>query len=300
MKRPLALQKGDKISIVAPSRSISFEEVYPSMKLFQKWGYEVVLGTNIFNRINQYSGTDDQRAADLQQVLDDESVKAIICARGGYGTVRIIDRLDFTRFCDHPKWIVGYSDITVIHSHVHQQFGIETIHALMPCNITSEEIKNDSTETLKYALSGVGLQYVIPGTPLNREGKTEGILTGGNLSILYSLMGSVSQIMTEGKILFLEDVDEYLYHIDRMMMNLKRAGMLKNLKGLIIGGMDRMNDNQVPFGKTAQEIIANAVAEYDYPVCFNFQAGHSSKNVAMILGRRISMSVGTEVKIDFC
>ncbi|MCX6249543.1 MAG: LD-carboxypeptidase [Bacteroidetes bacterium] len=299
MIRPPALQKGDKISIVAPARSIRFEEVYPSMKLFQKWGYEVVLGTNIFNTHDQFSGTDDQRAADLQQALDDESVKAIICARGGYGTVRIIDRLDFTRFCDHPKWIVGYSDITVIHTHVHERFGIETIHALMPFNIPVDDLQDDSTETLKYALSGMGLQYIINGTPLNREGKSEGILTGGNLSILYSLMGSVSEIQTEGKILFLEDVDEYLYHIDRMMMNLKRAGKLKNLRGLIIGDMGRMNDNQIPYGKTAHEIIADAVAGCNYPVCFNFQAGHGSKNVAMFLGRKITMNVGPDVKINF-
>lgn len=299
MIQPPYLGKGDKIGIVAPARSISFEEVHPSIRLLQKWDFEAVLGTYIFKKFNQFAGQDEYRLADLQQMLDDHAVRAVICARGGYGTVRIIDRLDLTAFISDPKWIIGYSDITVLHSHIHRHCATETIHATMPCNIKSEDCSGDSCESLRNALTGQNIRYSLPPTPLSRPGSTEGILTGGNLSILYSLLGSVSEVDLADKILFLEDVDEYLYHIDRMMMNLKRAGKLKYLKGIIIGGLSDMKDNAVPFGKTAQEIIAEAVAEYSYPVCFDFPAGHEAKNLAMILGRKIKFRVGREIEIEF-
>jgi muramoyltetrapeptide carboxypeptidase len=299
MTTPRYLEKGDKIGIIAPARCINFDEVHPSIRLFQKWGLEVVLGTNIFRRCNQFSGKDELRLADLQQMLDDDSIRAIICARGGYGTVRIIDKVDFTRFCRNPKWIIGYSDITVIHSHIQRHFGIETLHATMPVNIASELNLTDSLETLKNALFGKSISYQLPRNPLSRAGEAEGILTGGNLSILYSLMGSESELDSAGKILFLEDVDEYLYHIDRMMVAMKRSGKLVQLKGLIVGGMDRMNDNENPFGKTANEIIADAVKEYKFPVCFDFPAGHGSTNLALILGRRIKLTVDKDVKVLF-
>jgi len=273
--------------------------VHPSIRVFQRWGLEVELGTNIFRKCNQFAGKDEQRLADLQQMLDDDSIRAVICARGGYGTVRIIDKVDFTNFVKKPKWIVGYSDITVLHSHIQRHFGIETIHAIMPVNITSDEIPSDAQETLRNALFGKIRSYTYPVTPLSRAGETEGVLTGGNLSILYSLMGSVSETDTTGKILFLEDVDEYLYHIDRMIMNLKRAGKLSKLKGLIIGCMDRMNDNTTPYGLTANEIIANAVAEYNYPVCYDFPAGHGETNLALIMGRNVKLKVGSEVELIF-
>jgi len=299
MITPGYLEKSDKIALVAPARCITFEEVYPTIKLFQKWGWEVVLGTSVFNKANQFAGTDEQRKADLQQMLDDGSIKGIICARGGYGTIRIIDRLDFTNFTRNPKWIIGYSDITVLHSHIQQNFGIETLHAIMPFNIVSEETVNDSLETLHSALSGRKIKYILPKSPLSREGTGEGSLVGGNLSILHSLMGSSSAPDTNGKILFLEEVDEYLYHIDRMMMTLKRAGKLKNLKGLIVGSMERMNDNKVPFGKTANQIIAETVEEYNYPVCFDFPAGHGSNNLALILGRNVKLNVESDVTVSF-
>jgi muramoyltetrapeptide carboxypeptidase len=213
--------------------------------------------------------------------------------------VRIIDDVDFTAFRKNPKWIVGYSDVTVLHSHIHRHLGIETLHAVMPINITSDDATNDAQETLKNALFGKIRSYSYAAAPLSRKGESEGILTGGNLSILYSLMGSVSEVDTTGKILFLEDVDEYLYHIDRMMMNLKRAGKLSKLKGLIVGCMDRMNDNVIPFGRTANEIIADAVAEYDYPVCFDFPSGHGETNLALILGRKVKLKVGSEVELEF-
>ncbi len=296
---PKYLEKGDKIGIVAPARCISFEEVHPSIKLFQKWGLEAVLGTNIFKKCNQYAGRDENRLADLQQMLDDDSIRAVICARGGYGTVRIVDRIDFNRFRSCPKWIVGYSDITVLHSHIHRHFGIETLHAAMPVNIASEDARSDSLETLKNTLLGTHIQYTFPKSDLSREGIAEGRLVGGNLSILYSLMGSRSEIDTAGKILFIEDVDEYLYHIDRMMISLKRAGKLDRLKGLIVGGMDKMNDNTIPFGKSASEIIADVVSEYDYPVCYDFPAGHGEPNLALILGRTIKLKVDGEVQVAF-
>jgi muramoyltetrapeptide carboxypeptidase len=299
MITPGYIEKGNKIGLVAPARSITFEEVHPTIKLFQKWGWEVVLGTSVFNKYNQFAGTDDQRRRDMQQMLDDPSVKGIICARGGYGTIRILDRLDFTDFSRNPKWIIGYSDITVLHCHIQQNFGIETLHAIMPLNILSDETVSDSLETLHSALSGSKLKYILPRSTLSRQGTGEGTLVGGNLSILYSLMGSSSVPDMSGKILFLEEVDEYLYHIDRMMMTLKRAGKLKNLKGLIVGGMERMNDNKVPFGKTANQIIAEAVAEYRYPVCFDFPAGHGSNNLALILGRNVRLTVENEVTISF-
>ena len=299
MIRPPYLNKGDKIAILAPARSITFEEVYPAMKLFQKWGLEVILGTSVFNRDNQFAGDDVHRARDLQLMLDDPSIKAVICARGGYGTVRIIDRIDFSKFTRDPKWIAGYSDITVLHSHIHRHLGIETIHATMPFNITGESGNSLSVETLRKALFGEELIYNCPLGPMDRSGTGEGVLTGGNLSILYSLMGSQSQIDTRGKILFLEDLDEYLYHIDRMMMNLKRAGMLKSLRGLIVGSMHEMKDNSVPFGKTAMQIIAEAVSEFRYPVCYNFPAGHGPENLALILGRKVKLIVDEEVVVGF-
>jgi muramoyltetrapeptide carboxypeptidase len=299
MIQPPYLKKGDKIGIAAPARRITFDEVHPSIKLFQKWGMEVVLGTYIFGTENQFAGSDSQRQADFQQMLDDPSIRAIICARGGYGTVRIIDKLDFTGFCRNPKWIVGYSDITVLHAHIHKHFGIETLHSVMPVNIKESDINNDSTESLRKTLSGEKLFYSKPITFQFKTGLSEGILTGGNLSILYSLMGTTSEVDTNGKILFLEDVDEYLYHIDRMMMTLKRAGKLSKLNGLIVGGMDRMNDNVVPFGKSANEIISEAVAEYNYPVCYDFPAGHGEINLAMILGRSIRFNVDQNMEVEF-
>jgi muramoyltetrapeptide carboxypeptidase len=299
MIQPPYLTKGDKIAILAPARSVSFNEVHPSIKLFQKWGLEVILGTYIFNREDQFAGSDIQRAGDLQTMLDDTSIRAVICARGGYGSVRIIDKIDFSRFLRHPKWIVGYSDISVLHSHIHRHFGIETLHAAMPVNITDKILRDNSVATLRKALFGEELTYSRRLGTLDRTGAGEGILTGGNLSILYSLMGSPSQIDCRGKILFIEDLDEYLYHIDRMMMNLKRAGMLKDLKGLIAGSMRDMKDNAIPFGKTANQIIAGAVSEYRYPVCYDFPAGHGEENSALILGRKVRFIVDEEVELAF-
>lgn len=295
MRQPSFLKKGDKIGIIACARKISLTEIQPAIDILNAWGLEVVLSKNLFKTDNQFSGSDDERAEDLQMMLDDDSIKAVISARGGYGTMRIIDKIDFTHFKKHPKWIIGYSDITVLHSHLNN-FGIETIHATMPINFMKNR---EATETLRKALFGEKLKYIIESHPLNRRGNTEAKLIGGNLSLLYALTGSISDIDTKGKILFIEDLDEYLYHIDRMMMNLKRSGKLEHLAGLIVGGMVDMKDNAIPFGKTAEEIILDAVKEYNYPVCFNFPAGHIDRNLALFLGRKIKLKVAGTAELSF-
>jgi muramoyltetrapeptide carboxypeptidase len=287
---PAYLQKGDTIAIVATARKISMEELQPAIDIITNWGLKVVLSKNIFCIDNQFAGTDEERAADMQWALDDANIKAVICARGGYGTVRIIDKLDFTNFVKHPKWIVGYSDITVLHQHINQNFGIGSLHATMPINFAKN---TEATESLRKALFREELIYTIPAHALNRSGEASGELIGGNLSLIYALCGSKSDIDTKGKILFIEDLDEYLYHIDRMMMNLKRSGKLQHLAGLIVGGMSDMKDNTIPFGKTAEEIILDAVKEYNFPVCFDFPAGHIDRNLALVMGREVSLTVST-------
>lgn len=293
--QPSYLKKGDKIGIVACARKISREEMAPAIEILKSWGLEVVFGKNVFNAYNQFSGTDGERAEDLQTMLDDASVKAIISARGGYGTMRIIDKIDFEKFKRSPKWLVGYSDITVLHSHIHT-LGIETVHATMPINFHKDA---EALETLRKALFGEKIDYEITAHSLNRKGIAEGEFIGGNLSLLYALTGSVSDIDTTGKILFIEDLDEYLYHIDRMMLNLKRAGKLSGLVGLVVGGMTDMKDNAIPFGKTAEEIILDAVKEYNYPVCFNFPAGHVDKNLALYLGKKAKLEISATTKLSF-
>ncbi len=289
------LKNGDKIGIIACARKISPIEIQSAIDVFNSWGLEVVLGKKIFNIDNQYSGTDDERAEDLQMMLDDNSIKAVISARGGYGTVRIVDKINFTQFIKKPKWIVGYSDITVLHAHINN-FDIETIHATMPINFAKNM---EATATLRKALFGENLIYEIDSHPLNRQGKCEAEIIGGNLSLLYSLAGSVSDNNTDGKILFIEDLDEYLYHIDRMMINLKRAGKLNRLAGIIVGGMVDMKDNHIPFGKTAEDIVLDAVKEFNYPVCFNFPAGHVDRNLAIFLGRKAKLEVANKVHLTF-
>ena len=299
MQTPPYLKSGDKIAIVAPARKISMEELKPAANVLNSWGYECVFGDNLFKELNQYSGTDEERTSDFQKALDNDNIKAILCARGGYGVLRIIDKLDFTKFITNPKWIIGYSDVTVFHSHINKNFAIETLHATMPINFPKDGTLNQSLITLHKALKGDPLSYEIKKHGLNRKGVASGELCGGNLSILYALSASVSDIDTKGKILFIEDLDEYLYHIDRMILSLKRSGKLNNLAGLVVGGMSEMRDNTIPFGKTAEEIIAEAIAEYDYPVCFNFPAGHIQENYALIVGRKVHLSVGDTVVLNF-
>ena len=296
MKTPPYLKKGDTIAIVAPARKIAKEELQFAIDTFKKWGLKVVLGKNLLKTHHQFSGTDEQRTADLQQALDDKNISAVISARGGYGTLRIIDRLNFSKFKKNPKWIIGYSDITVLHSHIQNNFGIQTIHGTMPINFSKNE---EAVESLRKALFGEPLSYSFPKNKLNRKGNCKGELIGGNLSLLYALCGSSSDIDTKGKILFIEDLDEYLYHIDRMMLNLKRSGKLKNLAGLVVGGMTDMKDNTIPFGKNAEEIILDAVKEYKFPVYFGFPAGHIERNLALKLGSKVIIEQNTEVILKF-
>ncbi len=287
---PPFLKPGDCIAIVAPARKISTEELAPAIQQLETWGLKVKLGKHIYSTSNQFAGTDEERAADMQHMLNDTEVKAIISARGGYGAVRIIDKLDFTQFCKTPKWIAGYSDITVFHNHIQTHFGIQTLHSTMPISFGKDAA---STELLKKALFGEVNEYILNAQPTNKKGKGTGILCGGNLSLLYALAGTPSDIDMKGKILFLEDLDEYFYHIDRMMMQLKRSGKLAHLSGLIIGSFSDMKDNTIPFGKTAEEIILEAVQEYNYPVCFGFPAGHGTRNYPLYMGRNMELDLDT-------
>ncbi len=296
---PPALKPGDRIGIVAPARKVNRKEMAPAIEMLRQWGYEIIEAKHLYGASHQFSGTDKERAADFQAMLDDVSIRVIFCARGGYGSVRIIDLLDFTRFAEKPKWIVGYSDITVFHSHINKHFGIQTLHAAMPINFPAGLKMNESLKSLKNILEGGLPDYHFPSHPFNRKGKAKGVLCGGNLSILYSLTGTASDIDTEGKILFIEDLDEYLYHIDRMMMNLKRSGRLEGIAGLVVGGMNDMNDNTVPFGKTAYEIIAEMVDVYNFPVIFDFKSGHNSENLGLIIGGYVEMEVDDKSLLRF-
>ncbi len=288
MIQPNFLKKGDTIGIVSTARKISLEDIQPAIDLLKSWGLNVIIGKTIGLSNYQFAGTDEQRTSDFQNMLDNTTVKAIWCARGGYGTIRIIDSLNFDAFIKNPKWIIGYSDITVLHSHLHQ-IGVKSIHATMPINVSKNTKK--SLKSLKNSLFGLKIDQNTPFVKNNKLGKVNGILVGGNLSILYSLLGSKSSIDTTTKILFIEDLDEYRYHIDRMMIALKRNGYFNNLRGLIVGGMTQMHDNAIPFGKTAEEIILDVLTEFDFPICFNYPAGHIDDNMALVLGSEIELNV---------
>jgi len=288
MKVPPFLKKSDKIAIVAPAGNIP-KGMGDAVKLLESWGLEVVIGKSVTSFFYQFAGDDKIRADDLQEMLDNDSIKAIFAARGGYGTVRIIDCLDFSKFSDNPKWIIGFSDITVLHSHIQALFGIPTIHGQMP--LTIPDATKTSLGTLRMALFGENLSYSYESKFENIIGSAEGILTGGNLAILVSISGSVSEVDYTDKILFIEDVGEYYYSIDRMMRMLKRAGKLKGLKGLIVGGFTSMKDNEPGFGFTTEEIILDVVKEYGYPVATDFPAGHIDNNNALIFGKKLTLDV---------
>lgn len=288
---PSPLKKGDKIAITCPAKKLP-NPMTDAIKLLQSWGLEVVLGETVNASYHQFAGDDDLRAKDLQRFIDDDSIKAIIAARGGYGTVRMIDKVDFSRFAQSPKWLVGFSDITVLHTHLFANYQAQTIHGQMPVNIP--DASAHSLETLRKALFGEPLSYHFSSHALNRSGNANGIVVGGNLSLLVAVSGSVSDIDYTGKILFIEDVGEYLYSIDRMIRMLKRAGKLKHLAGLIVGGFTDVKDNDIPFGQTVPEIIMEAVKEYDFPVCFDFPAGHIPDNCSIILGKMLNLAINKQ------
>ena len=294
MITPPWLKKGDTVGLVAPASYVKAEELEQFLAILDGWGLKAVLGKNLYRRKNSFAGNDEQRASDFQQMLDDPAVKAVLCARGGYGSIRIAGKLDFSRFKDNPKWIIGCSDVTVLHTMIQKMLNTESLHAIMPRHIKAGKKDLSSLESLKKAIFGKLNGYTVKPVRQNRMGEASGTLVGGNLSVLYSMRGTKFDIDTAGKILFIEDIGEYLYHIDRMIMNLKTGGKLKTLKGLIVGGMTDMKVSVSGFRKTANDVIYEAVEEYDYPVMFGFPAGHIRPNMALILGREVTLQVGTD------
>jgi muramoyltetrapeptide carboxypeptidase len=297
MKIPPYLKKGDTVAIVCTARKFMPEDAIPAKELLESWGLKIKLGKTIGLDSCQLGGTDAERSADFQNMMDDYNIKAIWCSRGGYGTVRIIDMLDFTKFKKHPKWIMGFSDVTVLHSQANVE-RVATLHSIMPFTVPKapEEVK----ESLRKALFGEPIEYTIPTVSYNVRGKVTGELVGGNLSILYSLLGSKSSLDTKGKILYIEDLDEYLYHVDRMMQNMKRNGYFENVKGLIVGGMTDMHDNEIPFGQNAVQIITAIASQYNIPIAFDFPAGHLKDNRTLILGSQVDFEVNDkEVRLTF-
>ena len=302
MNVPPYLRSGDTIGITSPAGYITETDIAPAVELIRSWGFRIVTGSAVGQRYFTFGGTDEQRAADLQRMLDDDSIKAIMCARGGYGMVRIIDKLDFTRFIKHPKWIIGFSDITVLHAHLNRNFSIASIHSKM-CNSfpdiwsNADQLQKETILSIKSALTGARIRYDFPPSACNKPGTAEGILVGGNLKTIETLAGTASDLYTNGKILFLEDTGEYLYSIDRMFWNLKRTGKLAGLKGLVIGGFKiKPDDPGEEFGIVLEDIILEQVKQYSFPVCFDFPVGHQKNNFAVKCGIRHRM----EVKRDYC
>ncbi len=294
--QPPYLKTGDTVAIVAPSGVLKnrTEEVNRAKKLLESWDLHVVIGKHVFNQANHFAGTDQERCEDFQSALDDPKIKAIWSARGGYGTVRILDKLDYTKFLNQPKWVIGYSDITALHNQIHN-LGVQTLHAIMgvslPENLSDIE---DSITTFKNTIFGKPLSYTLKGSSYNKEGKTTGVLVGGNLTILHTMLGSKDSIDTSGKILFIEEIGEYKYHIDRMLQSLKRAGYFDNCKGVIVGDMSKLRKNTTKWGTSIEQLVLEALSDYDFPIAFNMPAGHEDDNRALILGRQLTLNVEKE------
>lgn len=293
IKTPPYLQKGDTIGLVCPSGYMSADKTAECIRVLQEeWGYRVKTGKTIGgDSLTYFSGTDEERLADFQQMLDDDEVKAVLCGRGGYGFTRIIDRIDFKKFKKQPKWLIGFSDITLLHSHVYSNYYISTLHAPMAAAFNDAGYINRFVQSLKNALEGKKAKYDCPPHEFNRKGEAVGELVGGNLSLLAHAIGTDSDLKTRGRILFLEDIGEYSYNIDRMLYQLKRSGKLKNLAGLIIGGFTEIKDTTRPFGQSVYELVRDVISEYDYPVCFDFPVSHSKENYALKIG------VGYKLKV---
>ncbi len=293
IKIPPYLKKGDTIGIVCPSGYMTLEKVETSIKTLKDWGFKVKLGNTVGGNSKTYfSGTDAERLMDLQMMMDDDDVKAVLCGRGGYGMGRIIDKIDFKKFRKHPKWIIGYSDITVLHSHLFSNYYISSLHAPMSGAFNDGGYKNEFVLSLKSALVGKKIKYACAAHEFNKKGEAIGELVGGNLALLAHLVGTESDLKTKGKILFIEDVGEQKYNVDRMMHQLKRSGKLSKLAGLIIGGFTDTQDTERPFGQDVYEIIRDIISEYDYPVCFDFPVSHSNRNYALKVGVGYKLKVG--------
>ena len=294
MIQPSPIKPGDKIRIVSPAGKIAEKHVLPAVEWFRAKGYRVELGKHVFDQHFQFAGTDAQRLEDLQTALDDDDCSAILCSRGGYGTVRIVDQLNFLNFLEKPKWLVGFSDITILHACINQ-YQVPTIHGAMPRYFFDESgDASENLESLMKLLTGEKIQYAVKCPEYNQPGKAKAELVGGNLSIITSLQGTFYDLDTDGKILFLEDIDEFLYHTDRMIHQLKLSGRLDNLAGLILGDFTDMKDNESPFGMSVHEIIADVLSDYPYPVCFGFPAGHDKKNLALMFGAEWELEVTVE------
>jgi len=294
MKIPPFLRPGDTIAITCPSGYLPLSNAVFAKEALESWGFKVILGKTVGSAYFYFSEKDEARREELQRFLDDPEIRAVMMGRGGYGLSRIIDSIDFTFFHRYPKWLNGFSDITVLHSHIQANYGIATLHGPM-CNAFKENnAELPHLLSLKKALTGEPIHYPVLPNDYNKPGTAAGTLVGGNLAILAHLSGSVSQLNTKGKILFIEDVGEYLYNIDRMMLNLKRAGMLHNLAGLICGGFTDIKDTERPFGQSVYELILDKVKEYSYPVCFDFPAGHQHINFALCLGKAYTLDVGAD------
>ncbi len=294
--QPPFLKAGDTVAIVAPSGVLNHreKEVNQARDLLKSWGLHVVIGDHVFNKANHFAGTDDERADDFQKALDNPNIKAIWSARGGYGTVRVLDKLNYSEFKNNPKWVIGYSDITALHNQIHNE-GIQTIHAMMCTSLTDDlsEIQ-ETVNSFKKALFGDNLTYTVDGSKYNKMGSASGQLVGGNLTLLHTMLGSETSIDTNGKILFIEEIGEYKYHIDRMLQSLKRAGYFESCAGLIVGDMSKMRKNTTPWGSSIEQLILDALQEYNFPILFGFPAGHEKDNRALILGSDIKLEVNSE------
>ncbi|MEG1572064.1 MAG: LD-carboxypeptidase [Bacteroidales bacterium] len=295
LKAPVYLKKGDRVQLISPSGRIQPQAVENARNLLMQWELKMQLSSSVLAYKGPFAGSDQERLHDLQAALDDPDSKAIFCSRGGYGCARIVDALDFTEFKKHPKWLVGFSDITVLHSCIHN-LGFQTIHAVMPNGYPLQENDPIALSTLYKALFGHALEYQWQGTSLNREGVVQAPIIGGNLSVLYSLRATPTDLDTAHKILFIEDLNEYYYHLDRMMSNLYRGGLLSELVALLVGEFSQMKEGVYAYGKSANEIIREYVAPYNYPVAFDFPAGHIQNNHAFYLGRDANLSITNDHK----
>ena len=290
---PEYLKPGDTIGIVCPAGYMSIEKAQTCISTLQMWGYKTLLGKTLGSGSDNYfSGTDDERLLDLQEMLDNDSVQAVLCGRGGYGIGRIIEQISFKKFKQKPKWLIGFSDVTVLHAHIYSKYKIATIHSPMAAAFNDGGAEERYVLSLKNVLEGERIRYQCAVHDFNRRGEAVGELVGGNLALLAHVLGTSSDIKTRGRILFLEDVGEYLYNVDRMFYQLKRNGKLERLAGLIIGGFTDMKDTERPFGQTVNEIIRDIVKDADYPVCFNFPVSHEKENYALKIG------VGYKLKVS--
>ncbi|HEX2607386.1 MAG TPA: LD-carboxypeptidase [Flavisolibacter sp.] len=296
-RQPPFLKAGDVIGITSPAGYTPAESILPASQLMQSWGFQIKVGNAIGKQDHSFGGTDEERLSDLQQMLDDPDIKTIMCARGGYGAIRLVDRLDWKAFRRKPKWLIGFSDITVLHAHIHRNCQIATLHSKMTNSFPdiwtqAEPIQVETINSIREALSGKKMTYEAPAAEGNRPGSAEGILIGGNLKTLETLAGSPSDIDTRNKILFVEDTGEYLYSIDRMFWNLKRSGKLDQLKGLIVGGFKiKPDDPGSEFGRSLSEIVLEKTAALKIPVAFDFPVGHQKNNFALKCGVRHRLTV---------